>query len=151
MRVFFYNLRKSFANYIENSIVQLPDTTLIDTLENRLLDTAQTAKGDTATAPQSVRDASEILFDKFQSWYETAVNLLPNFLVALIVIVVFYLFSRMVRILLLKLLQRIMSNEAVMRIMLNISTFTVMLIGLIIALNVLQLQHNLTARRVLWG
>lgn len=126
--------------------MQQTNNPMPDTLNPPLsvTDTVQSV-ADTTNIEYTVQGASEIVINKFEHWYETAVAMLPNFLVALVVLILFFLFSRLVRIGLSKLFHQFMSNEAVMRIMLNLSSFVIMMIGLIIALNVLQLQQTVTS------
>lgn len=94
---------------------------------------------------EDVTNASEIVVGKFESWAEHALAMFPNFLIAIIVMVLFYILSRIIKKLLDKLLHQIMENESALRLILQLSTVVIMILGLIVALNVLQLEKTVTS------
>lgn len=94
---------------------------------------------------EDLQSASKIVLQKMQGWLKDAVNMLPNLVIAVLVLIVFYFISRIFRKLLKKLLQRITSNASVIKLILSISSVMIMLIGMIVALGVLKLQKTVTS------
>ncbi len=100
---------------------------------------------DSSQVITGVGEASNIVINKLDSWLDAAVGMFPNFLVAVVVLVIFFLISKVIRILLHKALSAWMSNEAVIRLILSLTSVIVMLVGLIIALNILHLEQTVTS------
>lgn len=100
---------------------------------------------DSSQVITGVGEASNIVINKLDSWLDAAVNMFPNFLVADVVLVIFFFISKVIRILLNKALSAWMSNEAVIRLILSLTSVIVMLVGLIIALNILHLEQTVTS------
>lgn len=100
---------------------------------------------DSSQVITGVGEASNIVINKLDSWLDAAVNMFPNFLVAVVVLVIFFFISKVIRILLNKALSAWMSNEAVIRLILSLTSVIVMLVGLIIALNILHLEQTVTS------
>jgi small conductance mechanosensitive channel len=94
---------------------------------------------------EEVTKASELVISKFEQWGEQAISMLPNALIAILVVLIFYVLSRLVKKVLDKLLHQIMHNESALKLVLQLSTAMVMLFGLIVALNVLQLEKTVTS------
>lgn len=92
-----------------------------------------------------ITNASEIVLQKFDSWIETAIAMLPNFLIAVVVLIIFFILSKIVRITLGRILDRFMDNKAVLKLILSLSSFLVVLIGLMVALSVLKLEKTVTS------
>lgn len=86
-----------------------------------------------------------IVTDKLESWLQALVSLLPNIVVAVIMLILFYFISRLVRIATRKLLGRVMSQKAIVALMASIFSFITLAVGLIIALNLLHLGQAVTS------
>ena len=82
------------------------------------------------------------LSEKLQGWGENTVSMLPNFILAILVLVVFWGFSRWVR----KGASRIFSkshvNKSLDQLMSTICQATVICLGLVLALAILELQKT---------
>lgn len=92
-----------------------------------------------------IGNASTIVIDKLEGWVNTFLEMLPNFVIAILVLILFYIISIVVRRLLSTVLHRFMKNESVVQLILAISNVLVILIGLIIALGVLNLTQAVTS------
>jgi len=92
-----------------------------------------------------IENASEIVINKLNGWIETFINMLPNLVIAILVVVAFYILSRLVKKLLDTILHRITNNESVVKLIISISSFIIVLIGLMVALGVLKLDKTVTS------
>ncbi len=92
-----------------------------------------------------IDDASNIVIDKLLSWRDTIVSMFPNFVIAVLVIVLFYAISRGVRKILQRILHRFVANKSAIDLFLAISSVVIMLIGLMIALSVMDLSKTVTS------
>lgn len=92
-----------------------------------------------------IGDASKIVLNKFRNWFSTIIEMLPNFIIAVVVLISFYLLSRLIRKILDKVLHRITSNKSVIKLIKSISSFLIVLIGLMVALGVLKLEKTVTS------
>lgn len=90
-------------------------------------------------------DAINTLTTKFTSWFDGFVDMLPNILLAIVVILVFIGLAMLTKRLILKFLLRFASNKAVVRLLSNILTVVVVLVGLFIALEILHLEKTVTS------
>ena len=80
------------------------------------------------------------LFDKLYAWIKQLVLILPNLLVALTVLIVAYATSAYVRRIVRSSLARITRNEALDRFLARLSQLAVLVLGLLIAINILKLD-----------
>ena len=94
---------------------------------------------------EQINKASGIVLEKLSSWKNSFIALLPNIVIAVLVILVFYILSRIVRRLLNRLLRRLTSNESAIDLFLSIASVLVMVIGLMVALSVLNLSKTVTS------
>jgi len=82
---------------------------------------------------------------KLQAWFEAAAEMLPNFVVAIVVVVAFGLLARLIGRWTTKALSRWMDNEPVSELLGTIARITVVAIGVFIALGMLQLEKTVTS------
>lgn len=87
----------------------------------------------------------EIILDKLHTWYENILELTPNIIGAILVLVAFVFLSRLMRKLILKILKKTIDNEAITRLMSNIGSFLILMIGLFIILGILNLDKAFTS------
>lgn len=92
-----------------------------------------------------VQDASKIVLDKLSTWYEDAISILPNFVIAILVILLFFGISRIITNILDKTLKRVVKNASVYQLIISLTSFLIILIGLFIALGVLNLDKTVTS------
>lgn len=94
---------------------------------------------------EEISNASNIVLSKVEGWVATLVEMLPNFIIAILVLILFYIFSRILRKILSTILHRVMTNESVVKLILACSSFIVIIIGLMVALGVLNLDKTVTS------
>ncbi len=85
------------------------------------------------------------LWDKIYGWFEGFLLMLPNLAVAILVMVVFVFLARFLRKMLAKVILRFSENQAVVRLMANLITFTLVIVGLFVALGILNLDKTVTS------
>ncbi|UII19954.1 mechanosensitive ion channel family protein [Fulvivirga ligni] len=92
-----------------------------------------------------ISDASKIVVNKLEGWLDQLIIMLPNIVIAILVIVTFYMLSRLVERLLNNILHRFMHNESVVKLILSITSFLIVLVGIMVALGVLKLDKTVTS------
>ena len=85
------------------------------------------------------------IWNKGEEWVDGFIQMLPNLLMAIAVLVGFYFLASLVKKLILKLLGKVSNNKAVVRLLANLATIIVMIIGLFIALDLLHLDKTVTS------
>lgn len=95
--------------------------------------------------PPELDEAWSIIRDKVGGWLDTAVANLPNFLVAIVVVVAFWLLARLVKLLLRRGLRRTPIAKPVVNLTVAASGLTVLIAGMFIALGVLGLDKTVTS------
>ena len=93
----------------------------------------------------SIQKAISIIYNKVKGWLEELVSMLPNMLIAVIVMVFFYFVARYTRRLAVRLLQRFIQKAALASLFATIIYLSIIVVGLIIALNILHLQQTVTS------
>ncbi|MEL7061423.1 MAG: mechanosensitive ion channel family protein [Acidobacteriota bacterium] len=97
------------------------------------------------TAAEHANEAIDLVTDKLQSWLETLIQLLPNLVVALVVVVVFWLLSRAARGLTRRALAGVSDHRAVANLFTSIVGAVVLAVGVFIGLKVLTLDGVVTS------
>jgi small conductance mechanosensitive channel len=85
------------------------------------------------------------IMGKFENWIDTFILMLPNFFIAVIVLLLFYFVARLLTRGLDKTLDRFSSNIAVNRLISSIFHFVIVIIGLFVALGILNLDKTVTS------
>ncbi|MBD3246029.1 MAG: mechanosensitive ion channel [Candidatus Omnitrophica bacterium] len=88
----------------------------------------------------SITHAAGLLQEKLKTWLESCILVLPNFLVALLVLVVSYLLSRRLSAVVRGMLSRFVKNQALINFLGILVRITVLLLGFLIALRILDLD-----------
>ncbi len=86
-----------------------------------------------------------LLTEELQSWFELAVKNLPNLAVALIVFVIFYFLAKITARVFGKVVAKITSSESVQNLLTSIVKISVIVVGLFIALGILDLDKTVTS------
>ena len=94
---------------------------------------------------EGVQDSFEMVQEKLNAWLETAVALLPNLVVAILVILIFLLLSRLARKLIQRFLDKLTGSQAIARLLSTLGGIAVISIGIFIALGVLKLDKTVTS------
>lgn len=92
-----------------------------------------------------VQDASNIVLDKLNNWASDAISMLPNFVIAVLVLIIFLIISKIVSSVLNRTLHRVMHNESVVSLIINLTSFLIILIGVFVALGVMNLDKTVTS------
>lgn len=85
------------------------------------------------------------LWEKVYGWFEGFLLMLPNLVVAIVVMVMFVLLARFLRKVFTKMITRFSENKAVVRLVANLITFTLVIVGLFVALGILNLDKTVTS------
>lgn len=99
----------------------------------------------TEEAVEQVSQSFNLVTEKLQGWLDQAVAHLPNAVVALLVILVFGLAARWGRKITRRALSRAMDNEPVVRLLARLTSIVILLLGLFVALGVLELDKTVTS------
>ena len=92
-----------------------------------------------------IENAYNIISEKIGNWIETAIAMLPNFIVAIVVIVLFYAISRIVVAVFSKTLFKVSRNIAVNKLISSLTRIIIMTVGLFVALGILELEKTVTS------
>jgi|TARA_Y100000114_G_scaffold156929_1_gene186053 small-conductance mechanosensitive channel len=93
----------------------------------------------------NISKAINIVIEKVEGWLELLTNMLPNFVVAILVLVLFYFLSKMVRYGARKVMARFIEQPAIIGLLSTIISILVIGSGLVIALNLLHLSKAVTS------
>ncbi len=93
----------------------------------------------------SIPKALDIVIEKVEIWIENLISMLPNMMVAVLILVSFFLTARLVRLLTRKLVNRFSDRTAINNLIATISYLITIMTGLIISLNVLHLEQTVTS------
>ena len=88
--------------------------------------------------------ATQTVFDKLTGWLEAGIALLPNFVVALLVVLLFTVAAKVLRRVLGRALHRTIDNQQVARLLNSVVYTAVVTVGVFVALSVLQLDGAVT-------
>lgn len=85
------------------------------------------------------------LTDKLWSWFDAFVSMLPNLVVAVLALFAFYLMSRAAQNLAAKTLEKTQTHKAVTNLLATFVKFGVLVLGVVVALGVLDLDKTLAS------
>lgn len=88
------------------------------------------------------KETIEILEETLQTWIEEGLRLLPNAVVALLVVIIFWILSTVLRRVFEKVFRSTFDSDVILRLTSTILKISVICFGLFIALGVLQLQKT---------
>ncbi len=92
-----------------------------------------------------VHKAYSLISYKLQKWMHDLIEMLPNFIVAILMLAVFMITARTITRVTITLLGRISSNFAINRLIGSSIYFTILLVGIFVALGVLNLDKTVTS------
>jgi len=93
----------------------------------------------------NLEKAQGLLTEKLQSWVEVGLKNLPNFLVALFIIIVFFLLAKFFRKIVYRISAKLIKNQSVNDLLSTLTYMAVVFLGLFISLGVLNLDKTLTS------
>ena len=85
------------------------------------------------------------LIEKLWEWFESAFLVIPNFILAIVIVVASVFISRWMKKVALKTMTRFTHNEAVSRLVSNLITVVIIALGVFIALGILELEKTVTS------
>lgn len=85
------------------------------------------------------------LIEKLWEWFESAFLVIPNFILAIVIVVASVFISRWMKKVALKTMTRFTHNEAVSRLVSNLVTVVIIALGVFIALGILELEKTVTS------
>ena len=92
-----------------------------------------------------INDAYQIVADKLETWIEGFIEMLPNLVVAILVLIVFYVIGKIARKAVSKLLSRVSANKTVINLLETIISISIIGIGVFIALSILKFDDAVTS------
>lgn len=94
---------------------------------------------------KAVKDPVNLILEKIGTWGEVAIKMLPNFLVAVLAMFAFVMIARFVRNMVTKLLTKTTNNQALQNLVVRIVYFAILIVGLFVALGILELDKTVTS------
>jgi small conductance mechanosensitive channel len=93
----------------------------------------------------NIEKAINIVAGKLNNWLEDTISMLPNVMVAFLILILFYLLAKVIRIISRRILNRLSERASINNLISSILYIITLSIGLIISLNVLHLQQTVTS------
>ncbi len=90
-------------------------------------------------------NAIQIVTEKIGGWIDQIISMLPNFVIAVLIVIVFYLFSRLITKVLKSTLSKFTRNLAVIKLISSFTRIGIMTAALFIALGILELEKTVTS------
>lgn len=92
-----------------------------------------------------INGAYDLIAGKLETWLTTTIEMLPNIVIALLVLILFYVLGRMLRKFVRSLLERATTNKTVIDLVETVMSVLVIGIGLFFALSILNLDGTVTS------
>jgi len=92
---------------------------------------------------EELNKSYELILGKLTVWFETIVKNLPNFIIAIIVLIVFYYLSKYTSRFIKKIISKKIKQDSLVHIITRISALFILAVGLFLALGVLNLSKTL--------
>ncbi len=86
-----------------------------------------------------------ILGNKIELWYENSINIIPNLVAALLVLLIFIVIGKIIKKLSGRLLPKITKNKSVINLLQTMIYAFIMLLGLFVSLEILNLEKTVTS------
>lgn len=92
-----------------------------------------------------IKETTELISDKLSGWATTAIKMLPNIGVAILIIVFFYFLAKLSRFAVRKIDEKTSGNRSIMKLLSNFVFTVVIVLGLFAALSAVQLDKTVTS------
>jgi small conductance mechanosensitive channel len=92
-----------------------------------------------------LENAGSLFADKVEGWWELIVKMVPNLILAIVVSVLFALLAKLLKKITLYFIPRITQNKAVINLITSTITLVILVVGLFIALEILNLDKTVTS------
>lgn len=93
----------------------------------------------------NINDAYNLITDKLETWIDELIRMLPNLVMATLVLIAFYVIARLIRNTIGKLLDKVTDNKNIINLLETIVGVMVLGIGIFIALSILDLDGAVTS------
>lgn len=93
----------------------------------------------------NIENAYDLVFEKLEIWLETIIKMLPNFLIAILVVVLFVFIGKFIKKMSYTLFTKITDNHSLRKLISSILYILVLCAGVFIALAILKLQGTVTS------
>lgn len=93
----------------------------------------------------SLQSAINLLTDKLIIWYQTVIKNIPNIIIAILILAIFVLLAKLIRKIVSGLVSRITKSKAVRNLLTTMSYFSILLVGLFISLEIMNLEKTVTS------
>jgi len=90
-------------------------------------------------------NAVDLILDKVNGWWESAVSMLPNFIIAVLVVVLFFIIAKYIKKAITKLLYKLYGSSAIINLFANIVYLSILTAGTFVALDILDLDKTVTS------
>ncbi len=87
----------------------------------------------------------KLVQEKVQGWINATIQLLPNVLAAILIFIIFLILAKIIKKVSLKTLKSVIKSHAALNLIANLASFTVLAIGLVVTLGILQLDKTVTS------
>lgn len=89
--------------------------------------------------------AYNLIIDKLVSWYEVTITMLPNIILSIVLLILFYFIAKIVRSLMKRGVQKFINNLALIKLIGTVTFFIVFSVGIFVSLSVLKLDKAVTS------
>lgn len=93
----------------------------------------------------NLNDAYRIVSEKLIGWVKGFIDMLPNIIMAILIFTAFYFLAKLARKLFGKLMNKVSNNKSLIKLTGNTLAFLVNVVGLFVALSVLNLDKAVTS------
>lgn len=93
----------------------------------------------------SIKEGYTQLVEKLQGWLNTAIEMLPNLAIAILILIVFFVIGKLVRRMVNRLLHKVTHNKTIIDLLETVVGVIVISVGVFIALGVLNLSGAVTS------
>ncbi len=93
----------------------------------------------------NINDAYNLVTDKLETWIDELIRMLPNLVMALLVLIAFYVVGKLIRNTVGKLLDKVTDNKNIINLLETVVGVMVLGIGIFIALSILDLDGAVTS------
>ena len=94
---------------------------------------------------ETINDAFSQVTDKLLNWINSAIEMVPNFIIAVLTIILFHFITRIIVNVLKNTLSRFSKNTTINNLIISLTKISVFLVGIFIALSILKLDKTVTS------
>ncbi|MFP4094253.1 MAG: mechanosensitive ion channel family protein [Cyclobacteriaceae bacterium] len=93
----------------------------------------------------SINDSLGLIIEKLENWYKSFIELLPNIVTAILLLILFFLIARLIKKLFMKVISRASTDQSVQYLLSQIVYYVVLAIGFFVVMEVLKLDKAVTS------